>query len=161
MRPEADIPFDRSRGGPFRNRCVHRRPRKSAGIIAGLTKVEPITAHHVNIAYGGSQYLSRMKVFSELRNRGVLRVATVYLGASWLVIEVGHTLFNVFELPHVGLQLVFVLLALGLPFVLAAAWYYRFGAAAGATPLWARGMLITRPALPASASPPSPPHYWW
>lgn len=72
-----------------------------------------------------------MKILHEARQRGVLKVATVYLGATWLVMEIGHTLFNVFELPHLGLQLVFILMALGLPFVLAGAWYYRFGAGAG------------------------------
>ena len=55
----------------------------------------------------------RMKLIVGLKERGVLRVATGYLGASWLVIEIGHTLFNVFELPHMPLQLVAILLVLG------------------------------------------------
>jgi hypothetical protein len=48
----------------------------------------------------------------------ILKVATGYLVVSWLVLEIGHTLFNVFELPHAGLQFVFVLLALGFPIAL-------------------------------------------
>lgn len=66
-----------------------------------------------------------MKLIVGLKERGVLRVATGYLGASWLVIEIGHTLFNVFELPHMPLQLVAILLVLGFPVALALAWYYR------------------------------------
>jgi adenylate cyclase len=64
----------------------------------------------------------RMYLFAEIRRRGVLRIATGYLIVSWLVLEVGHTLFNVFELPHAGLQFVFVLLALGFPIALLGAW---------------------------------------
>ena len=68
-----------------------------------------------------------MRLFVELRRRGVLKVATGYLVVSWLTLEVGHTLFNVFELPHAGLQLVFVLLALGFPVALLGAWQGWFG----------------------------------
>jgi TolB-like protein/thioredoxin-like negative regulator of GroEL len=46
---------------------------------------------------------------------------------SWLVLEVGHTLFNVFELPNAALQFVFVLLALGFPIALLGAWQGWFG----------------------------------
>jgi hypothetical protein len=48
---------------------------------------------------------------------------------SWLVLEIGHTLFLIFELPHLGLQTVFVLLAIGFPVATAAAWRYQFGTA--------------------------------
>lgn len=65
---------------------------------------------------------------AELKKRGVLKVATAYLVASWLILEVGHTLFLIFELPHVGLQIVFVLLALGFPVATVSAWQYRFAA---------------------------------
>jgi hypothetical protein len=68
-----------------------------------------------------------MRLFVEVQRRGILRVATGYLIVSWLVLEVGHTLFNVFELPHAGLQFVFVLLALGFPIALLGAWQGWFG----------------------------------
>ncbi len=58
----------------------------------------------------------------ELRTRGVLRVATAYLAVGWLTLEIGHTLFNIFELPPGGLQFIFVLLAIGFPVVLLASW---------------------------------------
>jgi TolB-like protein len=66
---------------------------------------------------------------AELKKRGVLKVLTAYLVVSWLVLEVGHTLFLIFELPHIGMQIVFVLLALGFPVAAGAAWRYRFAAA--------------------------------
>ena len=69
-----------------------------------------------------------MRLFVEIRRRGILKVATGYLIVSWLVLEVGHTLFTVLELPNAGLQFVFVLLALGFPIALLGAWQGWFGA---------------------------------
>jgi len=66
-----------------------------------------------------------MRIFAEAKRRGVLKVATVYLAVSWLTLEVGHTLFNIFELPHLGLQIVFVLLTLGFPGALAMGWFHH------------------------------------
>jgi TolB-like protein len=66
---------------------------------------------------------------AELQARGLLKVATAYLAVSWLMLEIGHTLFNIFELPHAGLQFVFVLLTLGFPLVLLGAWQGWLGAA--------------------------------
>jgi adenylate cyclase len=68
-----------------------------------------------------------MRLFVEVQRRGILKVATGYLVVSWLALEVGHTLFNVFELPNAGLQFVFVLLALGFPIALLGAWQGWFG----------------------------------
>jgi adenylate cyclase len=68
-----------------------------------------------------------MRLFAEVHRRGILKVATGYLIVSWLVLEVGHTLFNVFELPHAALQLIFVLLTLGFPIALLGAWQGWFG----------------------------------
>lgn len=68
------------------------------------------------------------RFFAELRHRGVLKVATAYLIVTWLTLEIGHTLFLVFELPHGGLQFVFVLLSLGFLFALLGAWQGWFGA---------------------------------
>jgi len=66
-----------------------------------------------------------MKFLGEVKDRGVVSFGTVYLGASWLVVVVGRTLFDVFDLPRLPLQLVTVLLLMGFPLALAAAWYYR------------------------------------
>jgi len=63
-----------------------------------------------------------MRFFVEVRRRGVLKVAVAYLGVSWLALEIGHTLFLIFELPHMGLQLIFALLTVGFPLALLGAW---------------------------------------
>jgi hypothetical protein len=42
---------------------------------------------------------------AELNSRGVLKVATAYLAVCWLVLEIGHTLFAIFELTHLGSQI--------------------------------------------------------
>jgi TolB-like protein len=72
-----------------------------------------------------------VKFLDELRHRGILKIATVYLIVSWLVLEVGHTLFNVLDLPHAALKVVFILLTLGFPVALAAGWFYRIGGTPG------------------------------
>ena len=65
----------------------------------------------------------------EARRRGLLKVATAYLVVTWLVLEIGHTLFVVFDLPHAALQFIFVLLALGFPMALLGVWQGWFGVA--------------------------------
>jgi TolB-like protein len=69
-----------------------------------------------------------MQLLHEVRRRGLLKVATAYLVVSWITLEIGHTLFYVFELPHAGLQLIFVLLMLGFPIVLLGTWNGWFAA---------------------------------
>lgn len=71
-----------------------------------------------------------MRLFVEIRHRGLLKVATAYLAVTWLTLEIGHTLFNIFELPHAGLQFVFVLLVIGFPIVMLGCWQGWFGALA-------------------------------
>lgn len=69
----------------------------------------------------------------EARRRGLLKVATAYLIVSWLVLEIGHTLFLIFDLPHGALQFIFALLALGFPVVLLGVWQGWLGASAPLT----------------------------
>jgi TolB-like protein/Tfp pilus assembly protein PilF len=69
-----------------------------------------------------------VNLLAELKTRGVLKIATVYLVVTWLILEVGQTLFSLLELPHTVLQLVFVLLVLGFPAVITVSWLYRIGA---------------------------------
>ena len=69
----------------------------------------------------------------EARRRGLLKVATAYLIVTWLVLEIGHTLFLIFDLPHGALQFIFVLLALGFPMMLVAVWHGWLGASASPT----------------------------
>ncbi len=68
------------------------------------------------------------RFIAELKARGVLKVATVYLALCWLILEVGNTVFDVFELPQGALRAVMVLLAVGFPLVLFASWRWHFAA---------------------------------
>jgi TolB-like protein/Flp pilus assembly protein TadD len=95
-----------------------QRSRRDSGRCAKISLSQGIASGNKNAS---------MRLFVEVRRRGILKVATGYLIVSWLVLEVGHTLFNVFELPHAGLQFVFVLLALGFPIALLGAWQGWFG----------------------------------
>ena len=53
-----------------------------------------------------------MSLFSELKRRNVIRVATAYIVASWLIIQVIETIFPVFGLSDGAIRLVITLLAI-------------------------------------------------
>ncbi len=66
-----------------------------------------------------------MRLYAEARRRGIFRVAATYLVVSWLVLEVGHLLSLILELPHVVMRVVLGALVLGFPLALGLAWYFR------------------------------------
>jgi adenylate cyclase len=61
---------------------------------------------------------------AELRRRRVVRVAVVYLAASWLLIEVAGTVSDPLDLPGWFPTFVITLAALGLPIALGLAWAF-------------------------------------
>jgi len=63
--------------------------------------------------------------FGELKRRNVLRVAIVYLAASWLVIQIVETLFPIFELSDELIRLIVILLMIGFPLALLFSWAYE------------------------------------
>jgi TolB-like protein/Tfp pilus assembly protein PilF len=54
----------------------------------------------------------------KLSERGVPRAAATYLVTSWLILEVGHLLSLILDMPHWAMRFVFWLLVLGFPVVL-------------------------------------------
>lgn len=62
------------------------------------------------------------KILAELKRRNVFKVATIYVVASWLILQVATVVFPVFEIPNWASRLVVILLALGFPLALVAAW---------------------------------------
>ena len=56
-----------------------------------------------------------MAFFGELRRRNVFRVATLYIVASWLILQVTDVLFDTLELPPTWARLVLAILMLGFP----------------------------------------------
>ena len=55
------------------------------------------------------------KLYKELRRRNVFRVTTVYLIASWILIQIAETTFPALNLPDWTVTFVVVLLAMGFP----------------------------------------------
>src|ERR1700712_4589613 len=57
-------------------------------------------------------------IWPKLSERGVPRAAATYLVTSWLILEVGHLLSLILDMPHWAMRFVFWLLVLGFPVVL-------------------------------------------
>jgi TolB-like protein len=66
-----------------------------------------------------------MSLFSELRRRGVIRVATLYVVASWLVLQVADILFDAFELSAWSMRLLIVVLLIGLVLTVILSWIFE------------------------------------
>jgi len=69
-----------------------------------------------------------MSFVSELRRRQVFRTAAWYGGIAWIAIEVANTVFPNFGLPQWSVRAVIVAALLGLPLVLALAWWFDLSA---------------------------------
>jgi len=66
-----------------------------------------------------------MTFFSELKRRNVVRMAVLYVVASWVVLQIADVLFDPLGLPDWTFRLVLILLLLGLPFALIFAWVFE------------------------------------
>lgn len=67
-----------------------------------------------------------MSLFDELKRRNVFRVATAYLVASWLIIQVAETILPAYGFGGEAIRLVISLLAVALVPVLAFSWVFEF-----------------------------------
>jgi TolB-like protein len=65
------------------------------------------------------------KFYKELRRRNVFRVTTVYLIASWILIQIAETTFPALNLPDWTVTFVVVLLAMGFPIAVIFAWAFE------------------------------------
>ena len=66
-----------------------------------------------------------MSFFTELKRRNVLRVAALYIVASWLVLQVTDVLASILPIPPWSGAFVFTLLVIGFPLVLVFSWVYE------------------------------------
>jgi len=57
--------------------------------------------------------MASVSLWQKLKARGVPRAAATYLVTSWLILEVGHLLSLILEMPHWAMRFVFWLLLLG------------------------------------------------
>jgi len=67
-----------------------------------------------------------MSFFNELKRRNVIRVATAYVVAVWLIIQVVETLFPVFGLSDGAIRVVVISLAIFFVPVVILAWVFQF-----------------------------------
>ncbi len=67
----------------------------------------------------------RRGLFSELRRRNVIKVATVYLIAAWLLIQIAETVFPALQLPEWTVTFVVVVLAILFPIAVIFAWAFE------------------------------------
>jgi len=63
-----------------------------------------------------------MRFWNELKRRNVVRVAALYIVASWVMLQVAAVLFEVLELPPEWTRVVLAVLVLGFPLALIFAW---------------------------------------
>ena len=66
-----------------------------------------------------------MSIISELKRRNVLRVAFLYVVASWLIMQVADVGISLLGLPVSVGRLVFLFLAIGFPLVVLFSWAYE------------------------------------
>jgi TolB-like protein/Tfp pilus assembly protein PilF len=66
-----------------------------------------------------------MSFFGELKRRNVVKVAVLYVVASWLILQVADVLSSLLPVPEWTGSLVFIFLALGFPLVMIFSWVYE------------------------------------
>ncbi|MDH4031212.1 MAG: hypothetical protein OEU49_10215, partial [Chromatiales bacterium] len=66
-----------------------------------------------------------MSFFEELNRRNVVKVAVLYIVASWLILQVADVLSSLLPVPEWTGSLVFIFLALGFPLVMIFSWVYE------------------------------------
>src|SRR5690348_16615982 len=66
-----------------------------------------------------------IRFLAELRRRNVFRAGTLYAAVAWLVVQVATQVFPFFGIADWVVRLIVIAAALGLPFLLAFAWYYE------------------------------------
>ncbi|MGB5211804.1 MAG: hypothetical protein WBP60_14890, partial [Gammaproteobacteria bacterium] len=66
-----------------------------------------------------------MSFIAELQRRNVIRMAFLYLVASWVVLQVADVVFPVLDVPEWGLRLVLGLLVVCFPLALIFSWIYE------------------------------------
>lgn len=67
------------------------------------------------------------RLFEELRRRGVVRAAVLYLIGAWVAVQVVSVIFPALYIPKTAQTVVVLAAALGLPVTVALAWAFEFG----------------------------------
>src|ERR1700740_2674258 len=65
-----------------------------------------------------------LPVLQKLKQHHVGRVALLYLGVSWIILEPVHVIFHMLAVPEWANRLVIVVMVLGFPLAVIPAWIY-------------------------------------
>src|SRR5437879_6029519 len=66
-----------------------------------------------------------LRVFEQLKQRNVIRVAVLYLVVCWLILDPVHVIFHMLDVPVWANRLVVMLMAVGFPAAVIFAWVYE------------------------------------
>ena len=100
---------------------VHAEPLTDE--VTGDAGHEPISSGQpLMVSSHGAEPAARSSLFSELKRRRVIRVATTYAVAGWLIVQVAETTFEPLGLPDWSLTLLVLFVALGFPLAVVLAW---------------------------------------
>jgi TolB-like protein/Flp pilus assembly protein TadD len=89
---------------------------------------QPAPAGHHSLAEGARGLLHAhltTKLLDGLKRRNVGRIAILYLGICWVILEPVHVIFHMLGVPEWVNRLVVVAMALGFPIALVTAWIYE------------------------------------
>jgi serine/threonine-protein kinase len=112
--------------GRWEDAAAFRRALGQAAALHGaksvIKEVRRRSLWQLIVGYGFGSKVGNL--FSELRRRRVLRVATVYAVAAWLAIQIGEATFPAFGIPDWAMRLLVVLAILGFPIAVVLAWAF-------------------------------------
>ena len=66
-----------------------------------------------------------MSILQELKRRNVMKVAALYVVASWLILQAAELLFDAMSVPQEWLRFLIAMLVLGFPLVLIFSWVFE------------------------------------
>ena len=70
--------------------------------------------------------MASSSLLAELKRRKVYRVAAVYAGVAWLLLQLASTVFEPLGIPDWTFRLVLLMVALGFPLALVLAWVFEW-----------------------------------
>ena len=62
----------------------------------------------------------------ELKRRGVIRAALLYVGSAWIVLQVVDVVGDILNWPDSYGQFVLIVLVVGFPIAMVLSWFYQF-----------------------------------
>ncbi len=110
---------------PDNPKFVQTLPKRGYRLIV---EAVPKSAHTASVVPGSQDGtgVSKIGLFENLRQRGVLEAAVAYLIVGWLLIQVADIVFDQLLLPPWAGTFVTVLVIAGFPIALALSWYLEF-----------------------------------